>query len=113
MTFPRISLLIPTTSWNETVAFWERLLGRPADVNDGGTWAQFRSPDLSIALVADDPDVPSQQLAVKLAEGADFRDWTSDDGSDRVSTGGHEERLIVTDPSGNRVVLYRPLPANR
>jgi predicted enzyme related to lactoylglutathione lyase len=97
------------------VEFYERVLGLPLKLRDGDAWVEFDVGGATLALVATDEPVEGLGGAIVSlrVEGIEAFVATLRERGANVSHiiwGGHERRADVRDPSGNRLVLYEPIP---
>ena len=96
------------------VEFYESVLGLRLKFRDGDNWAAFDVAGLTLALEGGaEPGGGSGGAIVSLrVDGLDelvgeLRRRGA--GVGETVTGPHERRADLTDPSGNRLVLYEPL----
>jgi len=94
--------------------FYGRVLGLPLKFRDGDRWAAFDVAGLTLALEQADGAGGDGGATVSLrVQGLDdfvaaLRERGASVGD--IATGPHERRADLTDPSGNKLVLYEPLP---
>lgn len=93
------------------VNFYTRVLGLTLKFRDGDHWAAFDVAGMTLAVEGGAPggaggatvslrvDGLSSVVADVRARGASVSE---------IETGPHERRATVTDPAGNRLVLYEP-----
>lgn len=97
------------------VAFYGDRLGLPLKFRDGDRWATFDVGGATLALASPEEAggaAPGSGAVVSLRV-ADAEAWTraaSERGVEAgpIETGPHERRVRLTDPDGNRIVVYSP-----
>ena len=98
---------------NAAVDFYERILGLKLKFRDGDNWAAFDVAGMTLALEGAPGSGGSGGATVSLRADdldglvAQLRQQGATVGE--IVTGPHERRADLTDPSGNRLVLYEPL----
>jgi predicted enzyme related to lactoylglutathione lyase len=91
------------------VEFYERVLGLKLKFRDGDNWAAFDVGGMTLALEGGETGGATVSLRVN---GLDELVGQLRQHGARVADpvdGPHERRADLTDPSGNRLVLYEPL----
>ena len=97
------------------VAFYEGTLGLKLKFRDGDNWAAFDVGGATLALEGANGPVPTGGGATVSLRVSGLDELVSSLGSRGASVGaivagGHERRAELSDPSGNKLVLYEPLP---
>jgi len=97
------------------VAFYQHELGLTLKFRDGDRWAAFDVGGATLALAASSEagGAPPGSGAVVSLRVADAERWAETAGMETgpVETGPHERRVRITDPDGNRLVVYSPPPS--
>ena len=94
------------------VDFYERVLGLPLKFRDGDNWAAFDVAGTTFALEGGEGGGSGGATVSLRVDGLDdFVAQLRQRGArvDEPVDGPHERRADLTDPSGNRLVLYEPL----
>jgi catechol 2,3-dioxygenase-like lactoylglutathione lyase family enzyme len=107
-------ILLPTTDLDASLAFYEGVLGLPLKFRDGDRYAALSAGDATLALLGPADRDPAAGVAPALraaaveplAERLREAGWAVEGPHD----GGHERRIELSDPSGNPLVVYAPLP---
>jgi catechol 2,3-dioxygenase-like lactoylglutathione lyase family enzyme len=102
------------TDMDAAVEFYERVLGLGLKFRDGDNWAAFDVGGVTFALEGGaEPGGGGGGATVSLrVDGLDeFVSELRERGArvGEIVTGPHERRADLSDPSGNRLVLYEPL----
>jgi predicted enzyme related to lactoylglutathione lyase len=96
------------------VTFYGGVLGLPLKFRDGDNWAAFDVAGVTLGLEPGGERAAAGGATVSLRVSgiADFVAALRERGAQvsDVQTGAHEYRADLTDPSGNVLVLYEPLP---
>ena len=97
------------------VAFYGDTLGLPLKFRDGDRWATFDVAGATLALATSEEAGGAQpgSGAVVSLRVADAQSWARDAAARGVELGpvetrSHERRIRLTDPDGNRLVVYSP-----
>lgn len=107
-------LIVPVDSIDTALEFYRDMLGLQLRFRDGDRYAAMSDGSATLALAAPN-EQPSAAITVGMkvddvvASAAGLRDRGATVGD--VHRGEHELRVAVTDPFGNALVLYGPLPA--
>lgn len=107
-------LIVPVTEIETALAFYGDELGLELKFRDGDRYAAVHDGNSTVALAG-----PGQQPAETIAIGMKVADVDAIASRLRaagvtvgdVQRGAHELRVSVSDPFGNPLVLYGPLPA--
>lgn len=96
------------------VGFYENTLGLKLKFRDGDNWAAFDVGGATLALEGASGPIPNGGGATVSLRVSGLEELVSSLGARGASVGaivagGHERRAELTDPSGNRLVLYEPL----
>jgi predicted enzyme related to lactoylglutathione lyase len=95
--------------------FYTQKLGLPLKFRDGSRWAALDVGGMTLALSdGGQPGAPGGATVSLRAEDLDgllaqLRERGAT-GLGEVKTGPHERTVELTDPSGNKLLLYEPLP---
>jgi catechol 2,3-dioxygenase-like lactoylglutathione lyase family enzyme len=117
LTITRACMTIATSHWQQSIAFYQTLLGLDPHAHQPDRYAEFRLPDLTLVLYSpksqeqSHPDpYPSLSLCLyvqDLDQAATI--LTSMGQADLVmQTSSHGREIYAADPDGNRVILYEP-----
>jgi catechol 2,3-dioxygenase-like lactoylglutathione lyase family enzyme len=103
------------TDMDAAVSFYGDVLGLPLRFRDGNNWAAFDVAGMTLALegTTTAPGSGGATVSLRVDGGLDALVATLRERGAQVSdvkAGGHERRAELTDPSGNRLVLYEPTP---
>ncbi len=97
--------------------FYEHKLGLPLKFRDGDRWAALDVAGATLALASaeDAGAAPGSGAVVSLRVSA-IAPWMREASRRGVVTGplmnsAHEQSLRLTDPDGNRLVVYAPAPS--
>jgi predicted enzyme related to lactoylglutathione lyase len=106
-------VLQPVAEIAAAVDFYTKVLGLPVRFVDGDRYAELDAGGAILALVAPEEDVAGVSApSFKVADLGEF--LTGIEATDAVvyrepEVGPHERRATITDPWGNRIVVYSPL----
>jgi catechol 2,3-dioxygenase-like lactoylglutathione lyase family enzyme len=97
---------------DRAVAYYRDVLGLTLKFQDGGRWAAFDVGGVTLALSAEEPR--SRDGATVSLRVGDLDAWAKAAAgrgleAGEPETGPHERKLTLTDPEGNRIVVYGPL----
>ena len=98
----------------ESMKFYRDVIGLKLKFQDGDRWAAFDVGTTTLALARSEAQEPRSAGATVSLRASDVDEWAAE-ASQRglaigeVETGPHERTLSVTDPDGNRLVVFSPL----
>jgi predicted enzyme related to lactoylglutathione lyase len=99
------------------VSFYGGVLGLPLKFRDGDNWAAFDVAGVTLGLEPGGERVPAgtragATVSLRVSGIADLVTELRSRGAQvsDIRTGAHEYQADLTDPSGNVLVLYEPLP---
>lgn len=109
------NVIFPVRDMGRAVAFYGDVLGLKPRFRDGDGWAAFDLDGVTIALEASEAPAAAGGPVISLRCHADFKAAVAElkrRGADvgPIERGGHELKCVLTDPDGNQLVLYAPLP---
>jgi predicted enzyme related to lactoylglutathione lyase len=114
----RSLITIASIDWATTLTFYQDLLQQSPQFVQPDRYAEFRLPDCTIALYAPRAaETPTPQpypslslclhvnsLASAIAQ-LESRNIAIPSG---IQHSGHGQEIYITDPNGNRIILYEP-----
>jgi|SRR5579859_6986693 len=95
------------------VRFYTDVLGFGLKLRDGDRWAAFDVAGVTLGLEGGAPGSPGgATVSLRVDDLPSVVDALRTRGAavGPIETGPHERRARLTDPAGNELVLYEPLP---
>jgi len=103
----------PVDDVPEAIEFYGTVLGLPTRFVDGERYAAFDAGPSTFAVAADTEDVAGVAAAAfKVDDIAEFLDRLGAVGGQIIegpADGPHERRVVISDPWGNRMIVYAAL----
>ena len=96
--------------FESAVRFYTDVLGLTLKFRDGDRWAAFDVAGVTLALEGGAGSRTGATVSLRVDGLAEVVDQLRSRGASvtDIETGPHEKRAVVTDPSGNELVLYEP-----
>lgn len=96
---------------DESVRFYRDLLGLTMKFQDGSRWAAFDVGGTTLALAGAEPSTTAGGGATVSLRVGDVDEWRREAVArglpvGEVEAGPHERTVEVTDPNGNRLIVY-------